>query len=980
MKVTLESQFEDGAFAAFTHSNQLPNSQLPSPSLSDIHIDTIFDPCDASTLATFLDFDLTTLDDSTLQFLQREFSTALCNCDGELPHRVDLSNSISPRIRGGDLQMDLGTSSLPTPSESEFSATPGEGNALPSQMHLQAQGSQQFPTGTVDSAINVDSTSPTQPALGTSQDAESSTRMSRHSNLLAAPTRKTAKSGSRRGRRAVTSSPSTGKANPTKFILQNPIDNHSGGSHTTSPCETSVSFPLDALTPPLEQSRTETVKYTMALQPIMVPIVTPPMLSAEVPAHSIDPIKSRKSFSSSKRRSSSTCTAFDIPISSSVSPVANYLPVTSESATSTKGVHPEPALGREQKRVRPDESNASLSEELTEEMDEIARRRMKNTLAARRSRQRKMTRLTELEAIVENLQRENDELRARIAEFSGDAAQCARPDKTSEERGSCSIKRHLMETNGSDDVLDRGDLVQAQVHVLRPAAPPVFHSVAIPSFRDPIVSVVKDFMNGPPVSGNFQSLADTVGATASNEPEEFNDMFAAPPPLKFQLRARTAASDEGYDRVVAETHLVAFQHGLWGVPDNLYYVANTLRKTYPGVCVVSLKANAATALKFVERDVPKKCDLLVVCMSTMPFYSVSLQVISVTASIEQLDVRVSKFSFVGYSLGGLIARCAAGVLWTRGYFSSRVMMSYSSFATPHLGAAPSTHSFFGVVQNVAAVNLLGPTGDDMAFIGAEKGIKTVLERMSEEESVEYKALAAFRKRTLYANVLAYIDEGDPFTNFDAVQLTYHPTHSQIVLTHHPIPPPPLPTTGISDIAVYAGVGVMLVAAIPLIIGGLTYSGWRAASARHRVASFETKWEKQGDSLEGQGQSKDTEWKQEEPLEESSSALSSELALEAAEDTIGRIVENPDGMDVYTGTPIPTKIPTNTDNSSTPTTGITNIQLGPRRPIFTSLNKLAWNKFLVCIPHRRSHAAIVVREKRWEEYNGAVTHWVEGFEV
>lgn len=51
---------------------------------------------------------------------------------------------------------------------------------------------------------------------------------------------------------------------------------------------------------------------------------------------------------------------------------------------------------------------------------------------------------------------------------------------------------------------------------------------------------------------------------------------------------------------------------------------------------------------------------------------------------------IHKLSVVGYSLGGLVARYAIGLLYHKGYFDRLEAVNFTTFVTPHLGTvAPS---------------------------------------------------------------------------------------------------------------------------------------------------------------------------------------------------------------------------------------------------------------------------------------------------
>lgn len=70
---------------------------------------------------------------------------------------------------------------------------------------------------------------------------------------------------------------------------------------------------------------------------------------------------------------------------------------------------------------------------------------------------------------------------------------------------------------------------------------------------------------------------------------------------------------------------------------------------------------------------------------------VTQEIDELTREQEKAGNKVVKFSIVGYSLGGLIARFVLGLLHARNpsYFDSVEPASFTTFATPHIGIPKS---------------------------------------------------------------------------------------------------------------------------------------------------------------------------------------------------------------------------------------------------------------------------------------------------
>lgn len=74
------------------------------------------------------------------------------------------------------------------------------------------------------------------------------------------------------------------------------------------------------------------------------------------------------------------------------------------------------------------------------------------------------------------------------------------------------------------------------------------------------------------------------------------------------------------------------------------------------------------------------------------------------------DARLTRFSVFGYSLGGLVARYAVGILFSQDFFQKIQPVSFTTFATPHLGI-PDYGTFFTRTAEFLGTRLLSRTGE-----------------------------------------------------------------------------------------------------------------------------------------------------------------------------------------------------------------------------------------------------------------------------
>lgn len=145
--------------------------------------------------------------------------------------------------------------------------------------------------------------------------------------------------------------------------------------------------------------------------------------------------------------------------------------------------------------------------------------------------------------------------------------------------------------------------------------------------------------------------------------------------------------------------------------------------------------------------------------------------------------RVTKFSFIGYSLGGLIGRYLIGydlslsirtrltcltltrILYQKGLFTTSPSPSSSpspfttpaqpinfiTIASPHIGLI-NYRNFFSTLSHSLGPTLLSRTGEQ--FFSADKWGKngeSLLEVMADPERVFWRALSGFERLEIYAN-------------------------------------------------------------------------------------------------------------------------------------------------------------------------------------------------------------------------------------
>lgn len=184
--------------------------------------------------------------------------------------------------------------------------------------------------------------------------------------------------------------------------------------------------------------------------------------------------------------------------------------------------------------------------------------------------------------------------------------------------------------------------------------------------------------------------------------------------------------------------------------------------------------------------------------------------------------KITKISMIGYSLGGLVARYAIGLLYHKGWFDKLEPVNFTTFATPHLGARTPALGYHNQLWNVIGARLLSVSGRQLFTIDKFRDTgRPLLGVLADPDSVFMRALALFKHRSLYANIVndrsavyytTSFSKIDPFVKLDKVKVNYVPGYDDVIVDgKQPVSPK-------DEEALYHGIGVsnLLFKRIPLI--------------------------------------------------------------------------------------------------------------------------------------------------------------------
>ncbi|KAK3901455.1 putative serine esterase-domain-containing protein [Staphylotrichum tortipilum] len=238
-------------------------------------------------------------------------------------------------------------------------------------------------------------------------------------------------------------------------------------------------------------------------------------------------------------------------------------------------------------------------------------------------------------------------------------------------------------------------------------------------------------------------------------------------------------------------HLCVLVHGLWGNPNHMASVAKALRAQYPRdqVYILVAKRNSGS---FTYDGI--ECGGERVCLEIEEELEV----------IKSRGGTIKKLSVVGYSLGGLVARYAIGLLFARGVLDGLECMNFTAFASPFLGVRTPLLGWPNQLFNVLGARTLCMSGRQLFGIDCFRDTgKPLLAVLADPNSIFMSGLARFKRHTLYTNITndrsavyytTGISKTDPYTDLSRVHVRFLPGWDDVILDPaHPVSPAPPPS-------------------------------------------------------------------------------------------------------------------------------------------------------------------------------------------
>ncbi|KAL3482377.1 putative serine esterase-domain-containing protein [Aspergillus californicus] len=214
-------------------------------------------------------------------------------------------------------------------------------------------------------------------------------------------------------------------------------------------------------------------------------------------------------------------------------------------------------------------------------------------------------------------------------------------------------------------------------------------------------------------------------------------------------------------------HLCVLVHGLWGNAAHMGAIASSLRKRYDEDRLHILVSESNTGnLTY---------DGVEVCGERLTH-----EIEEVINKLSTNGHKIRKLSVVGYSLGGLIARYALGLLYAQGFFEEIEPVNFTTFASPHLGVRAPVRGAQNLVFNGLGSRTISISGKQLFLTDTFRDSgKPLLSVLADSNSIFIQGLAKFKHRSVYGNVIH--DHTTPFytTVFSSVDHFPDPENSNV---------------------------------------------------------------------------------------------------------------------------------------------------------------------------------------------------------
>jgi hypothetical protein len=160
-------------------------------------------------------------------------------------------------------------------------------------------------------------------------------------------------------------------------------------------------------------------------------------------------------------------------------------------------------------------------------------------------------------------------------------------------------------------------------------------------------------------------------------------------------------------------------------------------------------------------------------------------------ALEQKGQKIQKLSIVGYSLGGLIARYAVGLLHSQGVLDKLEPANFTTFASPHVGVRTPLKGIRSHIWNGLGARTISMSGQQLFLIDEFRDTgRPLLSVLADPESIFIQGLKKFRHRSVYANIVndrsvvfytSALSKVDPFHDLDNININYVKGYDDVII-------------------------------------------------------------------------------------------------------------------------------------------------------------------------------------------------------
>ncbi|KAG2075726.1 DUF676-domain-containing protein [Suillus decipiens] len=239
-----------------------------------------------------------------------------------------------------------------------------------------------------------------------------------------------------------------------------------------------------------------------------------------------------------------------------------------------------------------------------------------------------------------------------------------------------------------------------------------------------------------------------------------------------------------------DVHLLVLIHGMWGNPSHLGHANKIIHEVKGEVQDGDIKLEVLVAETNKDESTYDGID--------WGGERVAEEIRQKTADLEKEGRKVTRFSVTGYSLGGLVARYAIGVLHQSKFFETVQPVNFNTLATPHIGI-PKFPSTFSSISSFLGPKLLSRSGEQFFCVDkwSPRG-RPLVEVLADPDRIFYQALILFPNIRIYANaindmtvpyVTSSISAEDPFADYEknGIKIDFHEEYKHVIKSYSVLP-------------------------------------------------------------------------------------------------------------------------------------------------------------------------------------------------